>query len=262
MQITRHFTLLAAVCAFFLGNVRGSEAACPPPGINTVVIDAGHGGHDGGAPSPDKKVWEKNINLDVAQRLAKKIKAAYPDIEVIMTRDEDVFVPLAERGAIANKAEADVFISIHVNQASNKSAHGFEIWCLGPDNGRNINEIVDFENKSLELEGDKSAYGGFDPKDPATFIIASLQSDACLSESLALSADLIASMKKGPVSLSRGVKQSQKLVVLWKTTMPSVLVEIGFISNDGDRGVLNTAEGREKIATRLFYGFQAYKNRD
>lgn len=262
MKIARHFSLFAAVCALLFGSIEVSEAACPPPGIKTVVIDAGHGGHDPGAPSPDKKSWEKSINLDVAQRLAKKITDAYPDIEVIMTRDEDVFVPLAERGAQANRAEADIFISIHVNQAASKSAHGFEIWCLGPDNGRNISEIVDFENESLALEGDKSAYGGFDPKDPATFIIASLQSDACLSESLALSADLIAAMKKGPISFSRGVKQSQKLVVLWKTTMPSVLVEIGFISNDADRGVMTTAAGREKIATCLFNGFKAYKNRD
>lgn len=261
MQILRQISRLFCLSALSLSNVFVSAADTPPGGIKTVVIDAGHGGHDGGAPSFDKKYWEKNINLDVSLKLADKIRKAYPDVDVILTRDKDFFVKLSERGEIANKAGADLFISIHVNKAKATSAGGFEIWCLGPDNGRNIGEIVDFENKSLELESDKSAYGGFDPDDPATFIIASLQSDACLGESLQLAADMIANMKKGPVSHSRGVKQSQKLVVLWKTTMPSILVEIGFISNDSDRSKMISEKGRDGIATALFNGFKDYKTR-
>ena len=237
--------------------------------LKTVVIDAGHGGKDAGCVSRDKKTFEKTITLDIAQRLEKKILAAYPDVAVKMTRSTDVFVELENRAVIANKAGANLFISIHVNSvASGTAAHGFSIHCLGQSArkgndlySKNL-ELVKRENSVIMLEDDyKTKYQGFDPNDPQSYIIFSLMQNAHLSQSLSFAEDIANSFTKvGPIKYSRGVSQDP-FWVLWRTTMPAVLIEVGFMSNPEDLAAMRTEKGRDGIAEGIFRAFVTFKGR-
>ena len=236
--------------------------------LSTVVIDAGHGGHDSGCISQDRKTYEKTIALDIAQRLSKKIRAAYPDVKVILTRNEDKYVTLSGRADIANNAGADLFISVHVNaQAKGTSANGYSIHCLGQSAregndlfSKNL-ELIKRENSVILLEDDyKTKYQGFDPSDPQSYIFFSLMQNAHLEQSLAFASDVADAMKGGPIRRSRGVSQDP-FWVLWRTTMPSVLIEVGFISNAEDLKVMRTSEGRDGIAGNIFRAFSVYKKR-
>lgn len=228
--------------------------------IKTVVIDAGHGGKDPGALSPDKKEKEKTITLDVALLLGSKIKAAYPDINVIYTRSKDRYLTLAQRSDIANKNHADLFISIHVNSVKGKtSPSGSETHIMGMSKSDANMEVSKIENSVVLLEEDYSTtYQGFDPDNPESFIFFNLMQNAYFEQSLNLAAYIQKSLAKGPIKKNRGIKQTP-LLVLWRTTMPSVLVELGFISNKADRQVLTTKAKREEIAKRLFDAFVQYK---
>ena len=167
--------------------------------LRTVVIDAGHGGKDAGCVSRDKKTYEKTVTLDIARRLEQKIKAAYPDVHVKMTRSSDKFVELENRAVIANKAGANLFISIHVNSIGGKStaARGFSVHVLGQSAkkgndlySKNL-DLVKRENSVIMLEDDyKTKYQGFDPSDPQSYIIFSLMQNAHLSQSLTFAEDV------------------------------------------------------------------------
>ena len=237
--------------------------------LKTVVIDAGHGGKDAGCVSRDKKTFEKTITLDIAKRLEKKILAAFPDVAVKMTRSTDVFVELENRAVIANKAGANLFISIHVNSvASGTAAHGFSIHCLGQSArkgndlySKNL-ELVKRENSVIMLEDDyKTKYEGFDPNDPQSYIIFSLMQNAHLSQSLSFAEDVANSFTRvGPIKYSRGVSQDP-FWVLWRTTMPAVLIEVGFMSNPEDLAAMRTEKGRDGIAEGIFQAFKTFKGR-
>ena len=156
--------------------------------LKTVIIDPGHGGKDPGCVSRDKKTFEKSIVLDIGQRLAEKIRAAYPEVTVKMTRDDDTFVELENRAVIANKASGDLFISIHVNSVEKgKAANGYSIHCLGQSSrkgndlfSKNL-DLVKRENSVIMLEDNyQSTYQGFDPSDPQSSIIFSLVQNAHL----------------------------------------------------------------------------------
>lgn len=230
--------------------------------LKTVVIDAGHGGHDPGTVSPDRKIRESSINLDVALKLGARIRERYPEVKVIYTRTTDVFIPLAERANIANKNKADLFISIHVNSVPRnaKSPSGTETFVMGTDKSASNMEVCKIENSVILLEDDYSTtYQGFDPNNPESYIFFNLMQNAYFEQSINMASFVQEQLQKGPIVASRGIKQAP-LMVLWRTTMPSVLVEIGFLSNASDRNVLKDRNQREVIAVRLFNAFCKFKS--
>jgi N-acetylmuramoyl-L-alanine amidase len=229
--------------------------------IRRVVIDAGHGGDDPGAISKDRKYFEKNITLSVALSLGKMIEEAYPDVEVIYTRKTDVFIPLDQRTNIANKNKANLFVSIHVNSARATEAAGTETFVMGIDKSNANLEVSKLENSVVVLEDDYSSkYQGFDPNNPESYIIFSLLQNSHLEQSLNLAETIQESLKSGPIKKSRGIKQAEFLV-LWRATMPSVLIEIGFISNFSDYKILIDKEAQKDFAKSIFNAFSKYKEK-
>ena len=228
--------------------------------IKKVVIDPGHGGKDPGAVSINKRHREKDITLSVSLMLGKLIKESYPDVEIIYTRSADIFIPLDKRSDIANKEKADLFISIHVNSARARAASGTETFVMGLDKSSSNLEVSKLENSVIILEGDdyQSKYEGFDPDVPESYIIFSLLQNSHLEQSLSFASLVQENLSRGPVKINRGVKQAG-LVVLWKTTMPAVLVELGFISNSNDMAILVQQNNQQKMANAIFNAFSKYK---
>ncbi len=258
ISFSRRFlsAVFVAVCTFFCASAATAEEGLK---LKKVVIDAGHGGHDPGAISKDRKLYEKNVVLDLALMLGDKIKKAYPDVKVVYTRDKDVFIPLYERADIANKNHADLFISIHCNSAQSATPSGFETWVMGMDHNAANMEVCKRENSVILLEDDYTTrYQGFDPNDSESYIMFNLMQNAHFEQSL-IFADLCQkAMQGGPVLKNRGIKQGA-LMVLWRTTMPSVLVEVGFISNAQEKSVLASKDKRKQIAGELFTAFKKFK---
>lgn len=226
--------------------------------LKTVIIDAGHGGHDSGAVYGKYK--EKTIVLNIALKLGDMIKQSYPSVKVIYTRDKDVFVPLNERGKIANKAKGDLFISIHVNSVGNSSsARGVETFTIGlHKNAANLN-VAKKENSVITLEnGYQQTYEGFNPNEEESYIMFGLGQHAYQRKSLSMSYKVQNKFDKYLPTIDRGMKQAGFLI-LWSTSMPSILTEVGFISNAQDRKYLCTESGRKTIAKSLFEAFADYK---
>ncbi len=229
--------------------------------LDCVVIDAGHGGHDSGAISADGRLKEKNVVLDIALRLGRKIEEEFDDVKVIYTRDKDVFVPLEQRSDIANKKHADLFISIHCNSVPKGKAapSGCETFVMGMHKNEANMEVCKTENSVILLEEDYSTkYQGYDPNDTESFIFFNLMQNAYFEQSLIMADLCQQELHKGPIAGNRGIKQGG-LLVLWRTTMPSVLVELGFITNSGDRSVLASEAKRDALATDLFNAFARFK---
>jgi N-acetylmuramoyl-L-alanine amidase len=233
--------------------------------LSTVVIDPGHGGKDPGAVSRDKKSYEKTFTLSISQAIADKIRAAYPDVKVILTRSDDRYVTVGGRADIANKEEADLFISVHHNAVASASPNGFSVHVLGQSSKKgtdlyaNNMDIVRRENAVILLEDDYSTtYGDFDPNDPESYIFMNLMQNANLEQSVRFAQLVEKNLKGGPIKNDRGLSQDPFLV-LWRTAMPAVLLELGFLSNDNDLKVLKSAEDRDKIAERVFRAFKEYK---
>ncbi len=228
--------------------------------LKKVIIDPGHGGKDPGAVSVDGKVKEKNITLAVSLKLGNLIKRNFPGTEVIYTRDTDKFIPLDRRSQIANQNKGDLFISIHVNSVENRSVTGSETFVMGVDKTSSNLEVTMLENNVILLEGEDyiTRYGGYDPKNPESYIIFSLLQNAHMEQSLELASLIQTQFSNGPIKVNRGIKQGP-LLVLWKTSMPAVLVELGFISNQSDLKILNNSEHQDKLATFIFNAFKEYK---
>ena len=266
----RHIhTVLALTAAFLATSIVPERAAGQDRlKLSTIVIDPGHGGHDPGCISADKKTREKNVALDISQRLARKIRESLPGVKVVLTRSDDTFVTLSGRADIANDIGADLFISIHVNaQAKGTSANGYSIHCLGQSSregndlfSKNL-ELCKRENSVILLEDDyQTRYQGFDPSDPQSYILFSLMQNAHLEHSLTFAEDVANAMKGGPIAHSRGVSQDP-FWVLWRTTMPAVLVEVGFMTNPNDLKALRSPEDRDKIAENLLKAVKTFKKR-
>ena len=173
------------VCLLLLSMTSSLAAKDKPLGLKTVVIDAGHGGKDPGGVSKDRKTYEKNLVLDIAKRFGQKIKEKYPDVKVIYTRSTDVYITLNERAAIANRNNADLFISIHTNANNSSSVHGASVHILGQsrDPKRDLYagkmDVSRRENSVILLEDDYSTdYQGFDPDSPESFIFFNLMQNA------------------------------------------------------------------------------------
>ena len=233
--------------------------------LKRVVIDPGHGGTDPGAVSTDGKSYEKTFTLDIAKRLSEKIKAECPDVEVILTRSKDKSVALNDRAAIANKADADLFISIHINAAPTSKPNGYSVHVLGQSSNKNRDlfaynmDVCKRENAVILLEDDyTTTYQGFDPSDPESFIFLQLMQNSNLEQSLDFASLVAEKLKNGPIKVNRGVWQDPFLV-LWRTAMPAVLVELGFISNSTDLATLKNSENKDKIVACLYEAFKAYK---
>jgi N-acetylmuramoyl-L-alanine amidase len=223
----------------------------------TVVIDAGHGGHDAGAIGLKLKVQEKNLNLSVAKQLAEKIRTSYPEVKVVLTRDTDVFLPLQQRADIANKHHADLFISIHTNAAENRNAQGAETFILGTERMEDNLDVAMRENAVMKLEEDQTVYQGFDPNSIESYILFELMQNQYMDHSLQF-AELVQNQFVGTLQrANRGVRQAAFWVLL-KSACPSVLVEMGFLSNAEEEKWLASAEGKTGIVNGIFDAFQKF----
>ena len=261
--------VLAVLAALLAASIVPEQAAGQDRlKLSTIVIDPGHGGHDPGCISADKKTQEKNVALDIAQRLSRKIGESLPGVKTVLTRSDDKFVTLSGRADIANDLGADLLISIHVNaQAKGTSANGYSIHCLGQSSregndlfSKNL-DLIKRENSVILLEDDyKTRYQGFDPSDPQSYILFSLMQNAHLEHSLVFAEEVANAMKGGPIAHNRGVSQDP-FWVLWRTTMPAVLVEVGFITNANDLRALRSPEDRDRIAESLLKAVKAFKKR-
>ena len=224
--------------------------------IQTIVIDAGHGGKDTGALGKVSK--EKDLNLAVALKFGNYIKENLPDVKVVYTRNKDKFVELSERAAIANRNNADVFISIHCNSTEvANSASGAETFVMGESKNEKNLAVAKKENAAILLEDNTDAYDNFDPNSTEAYILFSLSQSLYQSQSL----DLAAKVQKQFASKGRndrGVQQAGFLV-LWKTSMPSILVELGFINNTKEEQYLNSERGQTQMALALYRAFEDYK---
>lgn len=220
-----------------------------------VVLDAGHGGKDPGRPA--KNYSEKDIALSIVLKLGQQLEEI-DDIEVIYTRDNDVFVDLKERGRIANDADADLFVSIHCN-AFHTQVDGTETYVLGLHANKQNFEVAKHENSVIFLEDDyEEKYEGFDPNSPEAVIGMTLMQEDFLDQSLYLASNIQNNFRDDLKRTDRGVKQAG-FVVLHQTYMPSVLIETGFITNTEEGAFLSSKNGQDKISRAIFSAIKGYK---
>lgn len=232
-----------------------------------VVIDAGHGGHDGGTCGNGLK--EKDITLDIALKVGERIKSQYPRVKVLYTRSTDVFVKLHDRATFANRNKADLFISIHVNSAPNKGVYGTETYVLGSDKSEDkhaaVNEtnlrVVMRENQAITLEKDyQQTYHGFDPSSTESYIAFSMIKNKHYDQSVELGTYIQEAYRQAGRKSDRGVRPGDLLVVR-NVAMPSVLTEVGFITNTAEAHYMGTESGRSQLAGAIVRGFAKYYKR-
>lgn len=239
----------------------GQRKAPAMDAVTTIVIDAGHGGHDAGCSGKAHGAREKTIALQLALGLGDQIQRSYPDLKVIYTRDRDVFVPLHERAAIANRAQADLFISIHCNaMPSSSKVAGSETYVMGLHTAQHNLDVAKRENAAIRLERDTEQHYDFDPDSPTGHIILSMFQHAFLEQSMVLAASIEDQLAERNGHRSRGVKQAGFLV-LKETAMPSVLVETGYLTNATEEAYLNSSAGQAETVQSLFEGVESYMQR-
>lgn len=238
-------------------GIKDSELQKTDYRIKTIVIDPGHGGHDPGCSGKDSH--EKHLALGVALKLAENIRARHADVKVILTRDSDVFIPLHKRAAIANRNNADLFISIHCNFMPKLSyVKGSETYVMGLHTAEHNLDVAKRENASILLEDNYEKNYDYDPNSPEGHIMLSMFQNVFLEQSIHF-AELVESMiETSAQRRSRGVKQAG-FVVLKETTMPSVLIETGFLSNADEEQFLRTDEGQQAIADAILKAFTTYR---
>ncbi|MCF8238414.1 MAG: N-acetylmuramoyl-L-alanine amidase [Saprospiraceae bacterium] len=256
-------SILAILCLALPTSVPSHAGHCPESSrdpIRTVVIDAGHGGHDPGCLGSDAQ--EKKITLKLALLLRDELKLKYPKVKVVLTRDKDTFVPLHTRSAIANEAKADLFISLHCNalHPSAKAISGSETYVLGLHRAQDNFEVAQRENGAILLEDNHQLnYGDFDPNSAEAYILMTMYQNAYLDKSIVF-ADLVEkAFQQHAKRPSKGVKQAGFLV-LRENAMPSVLIETGFLTNASDQSFLSSEEGQMKMAECLVKAFSEYKS--
>lgn len=226
----------------------------------TLVIDPGHGGHDAGARGAIS--MEKNINLTVALRFGKYVEQNMPEVRVIYTRKQDVFIPLHERANIANRANADLFISVHTNALpAGKVARGFETYTLGMHRAKDNLDVAMRENSVISMEkGFEQTYEGFDPKSSESYIIFEFIQGKNMERSVELARMIQRSVCDGDCRPDKGVHQAGFLV-LRETSMPSCLIELGFITTPDEERLLNDNAKVDDIAKGIYEAFAKYKNK-
>lgn len=226
----------------------------------TLVIDPGHGGHDAGALGAISK--EKNINLSVALQFGKYVERNMPDVRVIYTRKTDVFIPLKERANIANRANADLFISVHTNALpAGKIARGFETYTLGMHRAKDNLDVAMRENSVISMEkGYQQTYQGFNPRSSESYIIFEFIQGKNMERSVELARNIQRKVCSGANRPDKGVHQAGFLV-LRETSMPSCLIELGFITTADEERLLNDASRVDDIARGIYEGFAQYRNK-
>lgn len=221
--------------------------------LDTIVIDAGHGGHDAGAMAHG--VREKDVTLAVALQLGAYIEEEFDEVDVVYTREDDSFVELEERGHIANEAGGKLFISIHANSAGNRAAQGAETWFLGPARTEDARRVMERENRVIQLEDNPERYDDFYDEN---LVVQAMAQSAYLRNSEVLG-DLVQKQFAERVHrTNRGVKQSE-FIVLWAASMPAVLVELGFLSNPNEARFLSGEQGQAYMASAIFRAVRDYK---
>lgn len=252
MKVIRQISYIsAAVAALFATPAYAQNDMS----LKSVVIDAGHGGKDSGALG--RHSMEKDIVLDVSHRVVKLINDSLPSVNTIMTRHDDTFVELKERAAIANRAKADVFISIHANATKSKAIAGVETFTLGLHRQDDNFEVAKRENSVIELEEDHGAQYDYDPEDTESLIAFSLLQSSTLDHSqifAKIMQDELVTLNR----INRDVKQDGFLV-LRQTYMPSILVELGFITNQEEEKYLMSDKGKDELSYAIFKAFRKYK---
>ena len=241
---------LALCLCCFVSSLKGAEKQF------VVVLDAGHGGKDPGAVGRISK--EKDLNLSVALRVGSMIASKHKDVSVVYTRRSDRFVGLDERANIANKRNADLFISIHANALESRSVSGTETYVLGLARSKENLAVAKRENAAILLEDNyEQRYEGFDPRQAESYIIFEFIQNKHMQQSIDF-ASYVQQGFKGIRRIDRGVKQAGFLV-LRKTGMPAVLVEMGFISNLTEEKYMNSSKGQYNIANAIYKAFAKYK---
>ena len=256
MKLNRPYIVYICICLWLLflpsctGHLWGKDFV--------VVIDAGHGGHDPGAIGKTSK--EKNINLSVALKVGNLIKRNCDDVKVIYTRSKDVFIPLARRAEIANNAKADLFISIHTNAlANNRTARGASTWTLGLAKSDANLEVAQRENSVILYESDyQTRYAGFNPSYAESYIIFEFMQDKYMEQSVHLASLMQKQFRHTCKRADRGVHQAGFLV-LKESAMPSILIELGFISTPEEERFLSSETGVSTMAKGIYHAFLNYK---
>ncbi len=253
----RIYTLVCVVLLIISFNFHAIGQVSESGGVHRIVIDPGHGGGDPGTVG--SRTYEKNIALSIALKFGNLVKNSFQDVDVIFTRKDDIFVPLDERTQIANASKADLFISIHCNANPNKGPYGTETYVIGLHKSEDNLDVAMRENAVITYEDDYSSkYEGYDPKSTESYIIFTLMQNAYLDQSLKFANDVQTEFREHTSRHDRGVKQAGFLV-LWKTSMPSVLIETGFLSNSKEEAFLATKDGQEYIASSIYKAFCEYK---
>ena len=251
------FLVLTFLAFSFTPAIAQEAGDDPAKGIRIVVIDAGHGGHDPGASGKVEK--EKNIALAIALKVGQYIEENMPDVKVIYTRKEDVFVDLWKRAEIANNAEADLFISIHVNAHTRNSAYGTLTLVLGQHRADENFDVAVRENSVILLEEDyETIYEGFNPESTESYIMFSLMQKTYFRQSIEFGDYVQDQFRERAQRRDLGVRE-QGLLVLAQTSMPGVLIETGFMSNPQEEKYLITDYGQDIIASAIYRGFREYK---
>lgn len=271
----RHTTRPLCFAAMFLSLFFVAHTALPAQtagqalGLRTVVIDPGHGGKDPGALGQTSKTNEKHIVLSVAKQFGDMIKAAYPDVKVVYTRDSDVFIGLHERAMTARKNNADLFISLHCNSSKNKSACGSSVHILGKKS-KNANNKTDYFERNMSVaqrengvivfeDGYETKYRNFDPNSPESVISGTLQWTAFYESSLLFASEVVDKLMHKPLTKRTLVIDQDVFQVLVEANMPAVLIELAFISNPAEYKYMASESGQKEMASRLLNAFKVYK---
>lgn len=224
--------------------------------IKTIVIDAGHGGKDPGCLG--QHVEEADVALGIALKLKENINKNLSGVKVILTRDTDTFIELHERAKIANENGADLFISVHCNASVSSSAYGTETYTMGLHKTSGNLQVMERENSVIQQEDNyEKNYSGFEHTDEY-YIMREIMQSSNIRNSVTFASKVESKFVNSAKRRSRGVNQAGFLV-LWKTTMPSVLIETGFLSNSNEESFLKTADGQSKIANGIFEAIKEYK---
>jgi len=252
----KRILIIFGICIVIF-KLTSDVSAQSPPKIRKVVIDAGHGGKDPGAMGKNSK--EKDIVLAVALKTGNYIKEAFKDIDVIYTRTTDKFVELHKRAQIANESGADLFISIHCNSNKSSRPYGTETFVMGLHKSSENLDVAKTENAAIYYEDDyKTQYEGFDPNSDEDYIVLSMFQSANIDQSINISSKVQNQFTTRVGRKDRGVKQAG-FWVLYKTTMPGILIELGFLSNPNEEKFLLSEKGQDYMASAIFRAFREYK---
>jgi len=254
--LTNAFVLIAIIIPLYGSNNVIAQSPVPHKQW-VVVIDPGHGGKDPGCVGSISK--EKDLALAIALKAGEYIQKNLHDVKVIFTRDSDTFIGLSERADVANKNNADLFISIHINASTDKNPKGTETHIMGQSKDNENLKLAMKENSVITFEDNYQAkYEGYDPNSAESFIIFSMMQNTYMKQSALFASKVEDQFRERIGRVDRGVKQAGFLV-LWRTTMPSVLIECGFISNKEEEKYMNTTQGQEYLASGIYRAFKKYK---